>query len=67
MTVALYPCEITHVRAHPIRRTFRYHSYLWLVDLDNLPQVPPALRPLARFRSRAHFGDPACSMNRVSK
>ena len=59
MTAALYPCQITHVRARPVRRTFRYHSYLWLVDLDHLPQVPLALRPLARFRSRDHLGDPA--------
>jgi DUF1365 family protein len=62
VTAALYPCEIIHVRAHPIRRTFRYHSYLWLVDLDDLPQVPPPLRLFARFRSRDHFGDPACSI-----
>jgi DUF1365 family protein len=59
VTAALYPCEITHARAHPIRRAFRYRSYLWLVDLDDLPRVPFALRPLARFRSRDHLGDPA--------
>ena len=59
MTAALYPCEITHVRARPIRRTFRYRSYLWLVDLDDLPRVPLPLRPLARFRARDHLGDPA--------
>lgn len=59
MTAALYPCEITHVRARPIRRTFRYHGYLWLVDPDDLPRVPLALRSLARFRSRDHLGDRA--------
>jgi DUF1365 family protein len=58
VTAALYPCEITHVRAHPIRRAFRYRSYLWLVDLDDLPRVPLPLRPLGRFRSRDHLGDP---------
>ncbi len=62
MTPALNPCEITHVRARPVRRAFRYRSYLWLVDLDDLPRVPPALRPLARFRSRDHLGDPASSI-----
>lgn len=62
MTAALYPCEITHVRARPIRRTFRYRGYLWLVDLDDLPRVPLALRPLARFRPRDHLGDPAASI-----
>jgi uncharacterized protein len=47
VTAALYPCETTHVRARPIRRAFRYRGYLWLVDLDDLPRVPPALRPVA--------------------
>ena len=59
MTAALYPCEITHVRAHPVRRAFRYRGYLWLVDLDDLPRVPLALRPFARFRAGDHLGDPA--------
>jgi DUF1365 family protein len=59
VTAALYPCQITHVRARPVRRAFRYRSYLWLVDLDDLPRVPLALRPFARFRSRDHLGDPA--------
>ena len=62
MTAALYPCEITHVRAYPIRRVFRYRSYMWLVDLDDLPRAPFALRPLARFRSHDHLGDPASSI-----
>jgi uncharacterized protein len=62
VTAALYPCKITHVRAHPIRRAFRYRSYLWLVDLDDLPRMPLALRPFARFRSRDHLGDPASSI-----
>ena len=57
VTAAPYPCQITHVRTRPIRRAFRYRSYRsyrWLVDLDDLPRVPPALRPLAGFRSRDH-------------
>ena len=56
MTAALYPCQITHARSHPIRRTFRYRSYLWLADLDDLPPVPLPLRPLARFQARDHLG-----------
>jgi uncharacterized protein len=55
VTAALYPCTITHVRALPIRRIFRYRSYLWLVDLDDLPRIPPPLRPLAQFRARDHL------------
>lgn len=56
MTAALYPCEIVHVRARPVRRAFRYRSYLWLVDVDDLPRVPLPLRPLASFRARDHLG-----------
>lgn len=56
MTAALYPCEIVHVRARPVRRAFRYRSYLWLVDLDDLPQVPLPLRSLASFQARDHLG-----------
>jgi uncharacterized protein len=56
VTAALYRCEITHARAHPVRRTFRYRSYLWLADLDDLPQVPLPLRPLAQFRAGDHLG-----------
>jgi uncharacterized protein len=55
VTAALYPCEIVHVRARPVRRVFRYRSYLWLVDLDDLPRVPLPLRPFARFRARDHL------------
>jgi uncharacterized protein len=62
VSAALYPCEITHVRARPVRRAFRYRSYLWLVDLDDPPRVPLALRPFARFRSRDHLGDPGSSI-----
>lgn len=58
MSAALYTCRISHVRARPARRAFRYSSYLWLVDLDELPRVPAVLRPLARFRARDHLGDP---------
>jgi DUF1365 family protein len=62
VSAALFTCDITHARWRPIRRTFRYGSYLWLVDLDDLPRVPRLLRPLARFRARDHLGDPAASI-----
>ena len=62
MTAALYPCTITHVRTRPVRRTFRYHSYLWLVDLDDLPRVAFPFRPFARFQARDHLGAPAGSL-----
>jgi hypothetical protein len=56
VTAALYPCQITHARGHPIRRVFRYRGYLWLADLDDLPPVPLPLRPFARFQARDHLG-----------
>ncbi|MGW2825724.1 DUF1365 domain-containing protein [Streptomyces sp. NPDC001443] len=54
-TPALYPCTITHARRAPQRYTLRHRTYLWLVDVDDLPVLPRPLRPLARFRPRDHF------------
>ena len=61
---ALYDCRITHVRTRPVRHAFQHRTYLWLVDLDRLPELPPPLRPLARFRARDHLGDPAATLRR---
>ncbi|TCP44774.1 hypothetical protein EV191_11959 [Tamaricihabitans halophyticus] len=36
--------------------------YTWLVDLDALPVLPRYLRPLARFDTRDHLGDPNLSI-----
>ncbi len=54
---ALYETRITHVRRTPLRHAFQYRGYLWLVDLDRLPPIPRALRPLARFRPADHSVD----------
>jgi DUF1365 family protein len=62
VTAALYPCQITHIRGGPARRAFRYCSYLWLVDLDDLPRLPLPLRPFASFQARDHLGGPAGSL-----
>jgi DUF1365 family protein len=62
VTAALFSCDITHVRTRPIRRDFTYRSYLWLVDLDDLPEVARPLRPFAQFRARDHLGDPGASI-----
>lgn len=56
---ALYRCEIRHVRTGPRRYAFGQRTYLWLVDLDRIPVLPRALRPLARFDARDHFGGTA--------
>ncbi|GAA3857298.1 DUF1365 domain-containing protein [Saccharothrix violaceirubra] len=62
MTPALYEVEIGHTRRERLDRSFRHRSYLWLVDLDDLPRLPRPLRPFARFRARDHVGDPARSI-----
>lgn len=52
---ALYPCTITHVRRAPRHYALRHRTYLWLVDVDDLPVLPRPLRSLARFSARDHF------------
>ncbi len=54
--------SIRHVRTEPLRNTFEYKSYSWLVDVDELPNLPRALRPLARFTAADHLGDPTRSI-----
>ena len=44
MTARLYECRITHARTVPLRNVFTYRTYLWLVDLDDLP-CPERLGP----------------------
>lgn len=51
---AIYECVLRHVRTAPVRHSFGYRTYLWLVDLDDLPRR----RVLARFEARDHLGDP---------
>jgi DUF1365 family protein len=51
---SLYRSEVRHVRTAPLRNAFSYGTYLWLVDLDDLPKP----RRLASFEARDHFGDP---------
>ncbi|MFD5803789.1 DUF1365 domain-containing protein [Streptomyces sp. NPDC127020] len=58
----LYPCETVHVRTDPTRYTLRHRTYMWLVDLDRLPELPRPLRPLAGFRARDHFTGDAPSL-----
>ncbi|MEU1225644.1 DUF1365 domain-containing protein [Streptomyces sp. NPDC005828] len=52
---ALYETEVAHTRVAPLRYALRHRTYLWLVDLDDLPVLPPPLRPLARFDPSDHF------------
>lgn len=59
---ALYSTTIEHVRTAPLRNRFRYTSYSWFVDLDDMPRFSPWLRPLAGFDASDHIGDPARSI-----
>lgn len=59
---SLYEGRVTHSRVHPLRNSFSYRCYLWLVDLDRLPQLPFWLRPFARFEARDHLGQPSLSI-----
>ena len=51
-----------HTRPRPAGYLFRYHVYMWLVDLDRPPQLPQLFAPLGRIRSRDHLGDPGRSI-----
>jgi DUF1365 family protein len=35
---AIVDGEVTHHRLHPVRHSLRFRTYLWLVDLDDLPR-----------------------------
>jgi DUF1365 family protein len=50
----LYECRISHARTVPLRNVFTYRSYLWLVDLGDLPRPGP----LSTFSAQDHLGDP---------
>ncbi len=59
---ALYDATVTHVRKQTMKRKFDHSIYLWLVDIDALPELPRWLRPFARFEARDHLGDPQRSI-----
>jgi uncharacterized protein len=54
-TPALYAARVEHRRDHHLSRHFAHRIYPWLVDLDELPRLPPWLRPFARFEARDHL------------
>jgi DUF1365 family protein len=56
---ALVVGRVSHSRLGHVRHSFRHSAYLWLVDLDAIPEPPLLLRPFARFSSADHLGDPA--------
>jgi len=54
----LYECRIAHARQAPLRNSFSYRSYQWLVDLDRLPRPRGWAALLTGFCARDHLGDP---------
>ncbi|HET8617008.1 MAG TPA: DUF1365 domain-containing protein [Actinomycetales bacterium] len=52
---ALVVGEISHIRRVPIRHSFTHRAFQWLVDLDQLPELPWWLRPLGRFAAADHL------------
>jgi DUF1365 family protein len=59
VVTALYHAEVAHFRHSAPKRAFRHRIYLWLVDLDRLPELPWWLRPFARFEAGDHLGSPS--------
>jgi len=59
---AIYECEVGHQRTTPVTNRFQYGTYLWFVDVDDLPLLPAVLGPLARFDPRDHFDGTAPSI-----
>jgi len=55
LTPALYRTRITHLRRAPVYHYFEYRGYSWYIDLDEPPNLPPWLRPFARFSPDDHF------------
>lgn len=64
VAAALYDAVVTHARRQRLDYSFRHRTYLWLVDLDELPTLPRWLRPFARFEARDHLGVPEQSIRR---
>ncbi|MYR07841.1 DUF1365 family protein [Gordonia sp. SID5947] len=54
-TPSVVATRISHTRTTPIRHSFVHRSASWLIDIDDLPSPPPALRPFARFEPADHF------------
>jgi DUF1365 family protein len=58
VTATTYRTTVTHARRAPVANRFRYRASAWLVDLADLPRLPPGLRWLAAFEPRDHLGEP---------
>jgi DUF1365 family protein len=55
LTPAIYRTVVTHRRQAPVCQWFRYRSYSWYVDIDDLPRLPWWLKPFAKFEAQDHL------------
>lgn len=62
-TPALYDATVVHTRRARLKRRFSHPVYMWLVDVDALPELPWWMRPLASFRAEDHLGSPERSIS----
>jgi uncharacterized protein len=51
----LYRCRVSHTRRTPVVESFVYRHFMWLIDLDAVPELPRPLRLLGTFDSRDHL------------
>jgi uncharacterized protein len=58
----LYRTRVAHGRTERVHHGFSYRHATWLVDLDDVPALPRAIRWLARFDARDHLGEPTASI-----
>lgn len=54
-TPALVVGEVSHTRRIPVWHAFTHRAYQWLVNIDELPELPLWMRPLARFDAADHL------------
>jgi cyclopropane fatty-acyl-phospholipid synthase-like methyltransferase/DUF1365 family protein len=55
---ARYEVVVAHERSDPVRHAVRHRTYLWYVDVDELPDYGV----LGRFLARDHDGDPRATV-----
>lgn len=54
---ALVDGTVSHSRRTPLRHSFTYGHYQWLVDVDDLPRLAWPARLFARFDARDHLDE----------
>jgi DUF1365 family protein len=60
--LASYDVTIGHRRSDAVPYAFTNRGRTWLVDLDDVPQMPRGLNTLCSFSTRDHLGDPSRSI-----